>query len=152
MSNIVRHVQVPIISNNLCNRLYGKISSMVKLHISDDMMCAGFEAGGRDACQVRYSCVTVFNFETSLNQLITIGNSQRKKAVHIIQNNIWDLIYFVQINQFEQKPILLFVAFFRNKWTKINILLLFIIITKWNTLLTGHRLSMSLMHGPKEQS
>ncbi len=88
MSNIVRHVQVPIISNNLCNRLYGKISSMVKLHISDDMMCAGFEAGGRDACQVRYSCVTVFNFETSLNQLITIGNSQRKKAVHIIQNNI----------------------------------------------------------------
>jgi secreted trypsin-like serine protease len=51
VSNIIRHVQIPIISNKLCNKLYAKIANMVKLTISSDMMCAGFETGGKDACQ-----------------------------------------------------------------------------------------------------
>ena len=52
VSTIVRHVQVPVISNPLCNKYYTKISNMVKLHISEDMMCAGVDEGGKDACQV----------------------------------------------------------------------------------------------------
>ena len=52
MSNIVRHVKVPIIHNDMCNELYNAISDKVKLHISDDMLCAGYREGGRDACQV----------------------------------------------------------------------------------------------------
>lgn len=51
VSNVVRHVRVPIIGNSLCNRLYDKISHKVALHISDDMLCAGLETGGKDACQ-----------------------------------------------------------------------------------------------------
>ena len=52
VSNIVRHVKVPIIHNDMCNELYGAISDKVSLHISDDMLCAGYKEGGRDACQV----------------------------------------------------------------------------------------------------
>ena len=47
-------MQIPVIDNILCNRMYAKIANKVKLHISDDMMCAGFDAGGKDACQVSY--------------------------------------------------------------------------------------------------
>jgi len=52
VSNVVQHVLVPVVDSRLCNRLYEKIADKVKLDISDDMMCAGIEEGGRDACQV----------------------------------------------------------------------------------------------------
>jgi len=52
VSNVVQHVVVPVVDSRLCNRLYQKIADKVKLDISDDMMCAGIEEGGRDACQV----------------------------------------------------------------------------------------------------
>ena len=52
MSTIVQHVRVPIIPNEVCNEMYGALSDKVKLHISEDMMCAGYKEGGRDACQV----------------------------------------------------------------------------------------------------
>lgn len=58
MSNVVRHVLVPIVNRRLCNELYEKIADTVKLEISDDMTCAGTEEGGRDACQVSSSNVT----------------------------------------------------------------------------------------------
>ncbi|KAK2154920.1 hypothetical protein LSH36_253g00025 [Paralvinella palmiformis] len=54
VSNLVRHVSVPIISNSLCNRLYAKITHKVSFHIYDDMMCAGHETGGKDACQFNF--------------------------------------------------------------------------------------------------
>ena len=54
MSTVVNHVQVPVIDNILCNRMYAKIANKVKLHISEDMMCAGFDVGGKDACQVSH--------------------------------------------------------------------------------------------------
>ena len=49
---MVNHVQVPVISNRVCNKMYEKISNKVRLHILSDMMCAGFDVGGKDACQV----------------------------------------------------------------------------------------------------
>ena len=49
---MVRHVEVPVIENELCNEMYSKMEEDVTLVISDDMMCAGFDFGGRDACQV----------------------------------------------------------------------------------------------------
>lgn len=51
VSGLVRHVLVPVISSRLCNILYDKISHAVRLDITDDMMCAGLEQGGKDACQ-----------------------------------------------------------------------------------------------------
>ncbi|KAI0239662.1 Serine protease 30 [Lamellibrachia satsuma] len=51
VSSIVRHVRVPIIDNGVCNVMYSKIADQVKLHIGDDMMCAGYKTGGKDACQ-----------------------------------------------------------------------------------------------------
>lgn len=52
MSSVVRHVEVPVLENHLCNEMYSKIEDDVTVAISDDMMCAGFDFGGRDACQV----------------------------------------------------------------------------------------------------
>jgi len=51
IAETVQHVEVPIISRSMCNRLYQKIMQYVRIHISNDMLCAGFETGGRDACQ-----------------------------------------------------------------------------------------------------
>lgn len=53
ISNVVQHVQVPVISKHMCNFLYQKISSKIRIHISNDMLCAGLQQGGKDACQVR---------------------------------------------------------------------------------------------------
>ena len=52
VSSVVQHVVVPVVDSRLCDQLYKKIADTVKLDISDDMMCAGIEQGGRDACQV----------------------------------------------------------------------------------------------------
>lgn len=43
---IVNEVQVPIIRRQLCDNWLDNLT------ISDGMICAGFENGGRDACQV----------------------------------------------------------------------------------------------------
>lgn len=59
VSNVVQHVVVPVVDSSLCNRLYEEIADKVKLDISDDMMCAGIEEGGRDACQVPSVSLTV---------------------------------------------------------------------------------------------
>lgn len=52
VSSVVRHVQVPIVDNAVCNKLYAKLAHIVELEIPEDMMCAGFDDGGHDACQV----------------------------------------------------------------------------------------------------
>jgi len=51
VSNVVNHVSVPIVDQDLCNELYENISQKIRLTISNDMMCAGLSEGGRDACQ-----------------------------------------------------------------------------------------------------
>ena len=54
VSSVVRHVQVPIVDNALCNEMYAKLAHVMEIDIPDDMMCAGFDDGGHDACQVRH--------------------------------------------------------------------------------------------------
>lgn len=43
-SNILLEVDVPILTNTKCNTQYGG-------GITDSMICAGFDAGGKDSCQ-----------------------------------------------------------------------------------------------------
>lgn len=42
ISNELRQVQVPVVSNDVCKNSY---------HLTDNMMCAGYTEGGKDACQ-----------------------------------------------------------------------------------------------------
>jgi secreted trypsin-like serine protease len=54
LSSVVNHVLLPLIGRNACNNLYQKVTREtpeIKINISSDMLCAGFEQGGRDACQ-----------------------------------------------------------------------------------------------------
>ncbi len=43
--DVLQDVMVPLISNEKCNQGYGG-------SITHDMICAGFDDGGYDACQV----------------------------------------------------------------------------------------------------
>lgn len=47
-SDVVREVRVPIMSNSEC-----KTKKYNPSEITDNMMCAGYDAGKIDACQVR---------------------------------------------------------------------------------------------------
>ena len=71
VSNVVRHVLVPIVNRRICNELYEKIADKVKLEISEDMTCAGADEGGRDACQVNHSPFQL-KVATRLNLLVLI--------------------------------------------------------------------------------
>uniref|UniRef100_A0A673HAN9 Trypsin-like n=1 Tax=Sinocyclocheilus rhinocerous TaxID=307959 RepID=A0A673HAN9_9TELE len=42
--NILQEVQIPIVSNSVCNKAYGGI-------ITSNMLCAGLDEGGKDSCQ-----------------------------------------------------------------------------------------------------
>lgn len=46
-TNILQEVKVPVVGNNECK------CKLKNVYVSDDMMCAGLRAGGKDACQVR---------------------------------------------------------------------------------------------------
>lgn len=48
-SNEMRKVEVPIISIEDCR----KNSGYVPTRITDDMMCAGYNSGQKDSCQVK---------------------------------------------------------------------------------------------------
>lgn len=47
-SDTLRSVKLPIISAHRCNS-----SASYSGHITNNMICAGFNNGGKDACQVR---------------------------------------------------------------------------------------------------
>lgn len=55
-SDQLRVVQVPLVSEEECRKLYGSSAD-----ITDRMFCAGFPEGGKDACQVK----KIFTFEFS---------------------------------------------------------------------------------------
>lgn len=44
LSNILRYVQVPIVNVTRCQETYGS-------RVTNDHVCAGFQAGGKDSCQ-----------------------------------------------------------------------------------------------------
>jgi len=45
MPNLLRKVDIPVVSNKVCAEAYGDGS------IADSMLCAGFDQGGMDSCQ-----------------------------------------------------------------------------------------------------
>ena len=47
---MLRKVTVPIVGRETCRAQY----STVNMNINDNMICAGIDAGGKDACQVLY--------------------------------------------------------------------------------------------------
>lgn len=46
----MQHVPVPVIENNICENWHKQRGINIKIY--DEMMCAGYETGGKDACQV----------------------------------------------------------------------------------------------------
>lgn len=42
----VNEVQVPVLNRDLCN------DWLVQLNVTEGMICAGYQEGGKDACQV----------------------------------------------------------------------------------------------------
>ena len=57
----LQQVVVPIVSTSQCNRpaWYGG-------DITDNMICAGYADGGKDACQVKYLCLPPLDLELAL--------------------------------------------------------------------------------------
>ena len=58
LPHILQHVTVPILSNAKCREMFLK-SGRVE-HIPEIFLCAGFENGGRDSCQVRFTWVQIY--------------------------------------------------------------------------------------------
>lgn len=48
---VLQHVPVPVIENPICEGWHKQRGINIKIY--DEMMCAGYESGGKDACQVR---------------------------------------------------------------------------------------------------
>lgn len=47
---MLQHVAVPVIENQVCESWHRRKG--IDIRIYDEMMCAGYELGQRDACQV----------------------------------------------------------------------------------------------------
>lgn len=47
---VLQHVAVPVIENHVCESWHRKKG--IDIRIYDEMMCAGYDLGQRDACQV----------------------------------------------------------------------------------------------------
>lgn len=71
-SCILRHVDMPIISNIDCfeNSHYKNLSNFL---VTEYMMCAGYPKGGYDSCQVSFLLTHFLNFIYSIENLILSG-------------------------------------------------------------------------------
>lgn len=63
ISEKLREVTVPIMSNVDCRK-----SSYGASRITDNMLCAGFARGGKDSCQVIFSCWYEYSTNMRLNR------------------------------------------------------------------------------------
>lgn len=55
---MLQHVPVPVIENPICEGWHKQRGINIKIY--DEMMCAGYESGGKDACQVKILVYRVF--------------------------------------------------------------------------------------------
>ena len=67
----LQHVTVPFVSNDKCDRAY---SSGAGGRITDNMICAGLDQGGKDTCQVGVGTRCLVEIQTE------IQGTKRKKA------------------------------------------------------------------------
>lgn len=57
LSQTLQQVKVPIMTNQQCKK-----SAYRATRITDNMMCAGYSEGGRDACQVRIIAISAWSY------------------------------------------------------------------------------------------
>lgn len=60
---MLQHVAVPVIENHVCESWHRRKG--IDIRIYDEMMCAGYELGQRDACQVS-NIISIEEGKTSL--------------------------------------------------------------------------------------
>ena len=66
-SDYLMHATLSIMANDQCNRLLDKkrfeieeLRKDLNLGFLQDMICAGYVDGGRDACQDRFECINYY--------------------------------------------------------------------------------------------
>lgn len=59
---VLQHVAVPVIENPVCESWHK--TKGIDIRIYDEMMCAGYEIGQRDACQVSSECKYLVHYLT----------------------------------------------------------------------------------------
>lgn len=70
LSQTLQQVKVPIMTNQQCKK-----SAYRATRITDNMMCAGYSEGGRDACQVRIFAIGALSYV--LTGFIFLGRQRR---------------------------------------------------------------------------
>ncbi len=63
----LQEVQLPIIDSKTCQDMY-LINPTENIDIRDDMMCAGFQQGGKDSCQVRRASLEENQIKIQVNE------------------------------------------------------------------------------------
>lgn len=48
---VLQHVHVPVLPNEVCENWHRRQGINIRIH--DEMLCAGYERGGKDSCQAR---------------------------------------------------------------------------------------------------
>lgn len=61
----LQEVQVPIISQSSCQEMYS-LDPNAQVDILYDMICAGYQEGGKDSCQVLLSQLFVHTHRSTL--------------------------------------------------------------------------------------
>lgn len=52
-ANVLQEIQLPVVDNNVCKSNYAAINKVVtEKQFNDAVLCAGYEEGGRDTCNV----------------------------------------------------------------------------------------------------
>ncbi|XP_001510548.3 mannan-binding lectin serine protease 2 isoform X1 [Ornithorhynchus anatinus] len=50
LASSLTYVEVPVVDTQTCKNAYAKKKEVTKFLLTDNMICAGFESGGKDAC------------------------------------------------------------------------------------------------------
>lgn len=86
---MLQHVAVPVIENPVCESWHK--TKGIDIRIYDEMMCAGYEIGQRDACQVS---ISVFRGEEEEE---VVGSTLEQQAKTLIATCHTDILIISSI-------------------------------------------------------